>query len=69
MMNRLTRARNDERGWLQEGNKILRDLVGWKRSASRAASPPPSPSEEETDSLEEDQIEEEDAADEEVGDA
>ena len=67
MMNRLTKARNDERGWLQE-NRILRDIVGWK-NASRAASPPPSPSEEETDSLEEDRDEEEDAPYEEVGDA
>ena len=44
---RMTRARNDERGWLREENRILKDLVGWKRPGPRAASPPPSSSEEE----------------------
>ena len=68
-MTRLTKARDDERGWLKEENRILKDLVGWKKSASRAASPPPSSSEEETASLEEDEDEEEAAPFEEVRDA
>ena len=56
MIGRLTRARDDERGWLREENRILKDLVGWKKSGSRVASPPPSSSEEETASLEEDEM-------------
>ena len=69
MIGRLTRARNDERGWLMEENRILKDLVGWKRSGSRVASRPPSSSEEETESLDEDEVEEEAVPEEEVRDA
>ena len=63
LMGKWSRARDAERGWLQEENRILKDLVGWKRSATRAPSPPPTDSEEETDNLEEDEAEEEDAPD------
>ena len=69
MIGRMTRARNDERGWLKEENRILKDLVGWKRSASQVAPPSPASPEEETDSLEEDEEEEDAEVDEEVGDA
>ena len=68
-MYRLTKARNEERSCLQEENRILKDLLGWKRSSQRARSPPRSDEEEETDSLEEDEAEEDDMPDEEVGDA
>ena len=60
MIGRMTRARNDERGWLREENRLLKDLVGWKRAGSRVASPPPpSSSEDETESLDDDEEEEE----------
>ena len=58
MIGKMTRARNDERGWLQEENRLLKDLVGWKRAGSRVASPPPSSSEDETESLDDDEQEE-----------
>ena len=69
MMSKMTRARNDERGWLQEENRLLKDLVGWKRAGPRVATPPPSSSEEETESLDEDEQEEDAADDKEAGDA
>ena len=69
MIGRMTKAQNDERGWLREENRILKDLVGWKRSVPRVASPPSASSEEETASLEEDEEEEKAEIDEEVGDA
>ena len=58
LMGRRSRERDQERGWLQEENRILKDLIGWKRSHRRAPSPPKSSSGEETDSLEEDEAEE-----------
>ena len=69
MIGRMTRARNDERGWLREENRLLKDLVGWKRAGSRVATPPPSSSEEETESLDDDEQEEDAAIVEEAGDA
>ena len=66
---RVTRARNDERGWLREEKRLLKDLVGWKRAGSRVATPPPSSSEEETESLDDDEREEDAAPDKEAGDA
>ena len=54
---------------LQEENRILKDLIGWKRSKTRAPSPPMPPSEQETDSLEEDEAEEVDEPESEVRDA
>ena len=59
-----SRARNAERGWLQEENRILKDIVGWKTSAARAPTPPPTDSEEEeTDSVEGDEAEDEEDPD------
>ena len=55
MIGKMTRARNDERSWLQEENRLLKDLVGWKRAGPRVATPPPSSSEDETESLDEDE--------------
>ena len=55
------KARNSERDWLQEENRLLKDGLGWKkrRPQSRERSPPRSdPEEDETDSLEEDEPEE-----------
>ena len=69
MMTRMTRARNDEREWLQEENRLLRDLVGWRRAAPRVAEPPPESSEDETESLDEDEQEEDSAEGQEAGDA
>ena len=69
MIGKMTKARNDERGWLQEENRLLKDLVGWKRVGSRVATPPPSSSEEETESLDEDEQEEDAASGKEAGDA
>ena len=69
MMSRMTRARNDEREWLQEESRLLRDLVGWKRAVPRVATPPPESSEDETESLDEDEQEEEAADEQEAGDA
>ena len=58
VMGRLNRARNAERGWLQEENRLLKDIVGWKKRKPKDPTPPPSDSEEEeTDSLEEDELE------------
>ena len=57
------KARNAERGWLQEENQFLKDIVGWKKRKPREPSPPRSdPEEDETDSLEEDELENEDEA-------
>ena len=69
MIGRMTRARNDERNWLQEENRLLNDLVGWKRVGPRVATPPPSSSEDETESLDDDEQEEDAAVIEEAGDA
>ena len=69
MIGRMTRARNDERNWLQEENRLLKDLVGWKRAGPRVATPPPSSSEDETESLDDDEQEEDAAVIEEAGDA
>ena len=66
---KMTKARNDKEGWLMEENRLLRDLIGWKRVESQAAPSPRSPSSEETESLEEDEPAEMDATREEVGDA
>ena len=64
MMGKWSRARNAECGWLQEENRIVKDIVGWKKSAARAPSPSPTDSEEEeTDSLEEDEAEDEEDPD------
>ena len=57
---KLNRARNAERGWLQEENKLLKDIVGWKKRKPKDPTPPPSdPEEDETDSLEEAELESE----------
>ena len=61
VMGRLNRARDAERGWLQEENKLLKDIVGWKKRKPRDPTPPQSADseEDETDSLEEDELESE----------
>ena len=74
MIGRMTRARNDERNWLQEENRLLKDLVGWKRVGPRVATPPPSSSsssssEDETESLDDDEQEVDAAVIEEAGHA
>ena len=56
-------------GWLMEENRLLRNLIGWKKIEPREAPSPRSPSAEATESLEEDDPEELGAAKEEVGDA
>ena len=66
---KMTKARNDKEGWLMEENRLLRDLIGWKKVEPRAATSQDSPSEDETESLEEDDQEAMDAAKEEVRDA
>ena len=64
LMGEWNKARNAERGWLQEENQLLKDIVGWKKRRPREASPPVSdPVEDETDSLEEDELEVEDDPD------
>ena len=64
LMGKWDRARNAERGWLQEETQLLKDIVGWKKRKPRDPSPPASdPEEDETDSLEEDELEDEDNAD------
>ena len=30
-VDRMTKARNDKEGWLMEENRLLRDLIGWKK--------------------------------------
>ena len=65
----MTRARNDETSWLMEENRLLKDLIGWKKVESQVAPSPSSSSEDETESLEEDEQEAEDTIQEEVGDA
>ena len=69
MIGKMNKAQNDRQTWLQEENRLLKDLVGWKRAGSRVATPPPSSSEGETESLEDDEQEEDAAVREEVGDA
>ena len=66
---RMTKARNDKEGWLMEENRLLRDLIGWKKVEPHAAPSPRSSSEGETESLEEDAPEEMEDAKKEVGDA
>ena len=66
---KMTKARNDKEGWLMEENRLLRDLIGWKKVESQAAPSRSSPSDEETESLEEDDQEAMDATKEEVRDA
>ena len=68
-VDRMTKARNDKEGWLMEENRLLRNLIGWKKIEPREAPSPRSPSAEATESLEEDDPEELGAAKEEVGDA
>ena len=55
-----------ERDWLQEENRLAKDIVGWKkrRPPPRETSPPRSdPEKDETDSLEEDELKDEDDPD------
>ena len=55
------KAKNTERDWLQEENRFLKDVLGWRkrRPPSRKRPPPDSePVEEETDDLEEDEPDE-----------
>ena len=66
---KMTRARNDEKNWLMEENRLLKDLIGWKKVEPQVAPPPSSSSEDETESLEEDEQEARDTIQEEVGDA
>ena len=74
MIGKMTRARSDERNWLQEENRLLKDLVGWKKVGPRVATPPPSSSsssssEDETESLDDDEQEVDAAVIEEAGHA
>ena len=66
---KMTRARNDEKNWLMEENRLLKDLIGWKKVEPQVAPSPSSSSEDETESLEEDEQEAGDTIQEEVGDA
>ena len=66
---RMTKARNDKEGWLMEENRLLRDLIGWKKVEPQAAPSPRAPSEDETESLEEDDPEGVEATKKEVRDA
>ena len=68
-VDRMTKARNDKEGWLMEENRLLRNLIGWKKIEPREAPSPRSPSAEATESLEEDDPEGSGADKEEVGDA
>ena len=68
-VDRMTKARNDKEGWLMEENRLLRNLIGWKKLEPREAPSPRSPSAEATESLEEDDPEGSGADKEEVGDA
>ena len=66
---KMTRARNDEKNLLMEENRLLKDLIGWRRVESQVDPQQPSSSEDETESLEEDEQEGGDTIPEEVGDA
>ena len=68
-VDRMTKARNDKEGWLMEENRLLRNLIGWKKIEPREAPSPRPPSAEATESLEEDDPEGSGADKEEVGDA